>query len=228
MRLSIIIPTLNESDAISEALESLQALRSHGHEVIVADGGSCDDTVALSRGCTDRTINTAKGRALQMNAGAQVAQGGVLVFLHADTRLPAAAEDLIKAAVVRERRRWGFFKVKLSGAHAMLRLIAVLMNLRSALTGIATGDQTLFVCRDVFESIGGFPQIPLMEDIAMTRRLKRRARPAVIREYVLTSSRYWEQHGILRSVLRMWTLRLAYLAGVDPSTLVKQYYGDQM
>lgn len=227
MRLSIIIPTLNESDAISEALESLQALRSQGHEVIVVDGGSCDNTVALSRGCSDRTINTAQGRALQMNAGAQVAQGGVLVFLHADTRLPPGAEDLIETAVVRQRRRWGFFKVKLSGAHAMLRLIAVLMNLRSGLTGIATGDQALFVCRDVFESIGGFPQIPLMEDIAITRRLKRRARPAAIREYVLTSSRYWEQHGILRSVLRMWTLRLAYFAGVDPSTLAKQYYRDR-
>ena len=228
MRLSIIIPTLNEADTISENLKALQALRLDDHEVIVADGGSTDDTVALSRGATDRAINAAKGRALQMNAGAQIARGDVFVFLHADTRLPTEVEHLIATAVVGERRRWGFFKVKLSGSHKLLRLIALLMNVRSTLTGIATGDQTLFVCRDLFESVGGFPQLPLMEDIAMTKRLKRCARPAVIRDYVLTSSRYWEQHGILRSVLRMWSLRLAYFIGVDPNILVKRYYGHRV
>lgn len=227
MRLSIIVPTLNESGAIRETLESLQSLRSQGHEVIMADGGSTDDTVTLSQNYTDRTIEVARGRALQMNSGARIAQGDVLVFLHADTRLPPSAKDAIEKAVVRERRRWGFFKVKLSGAHGLLRIVEVLMNLRSALTGIATGDQTLFVCRDVFESNDGFPQIPLMEDIAITRQLKRIGRPAVIRDPVITSSRYWEEYGILKSVVKMWTLRLAYFMGADPTTLVKQYYGDR-
>lgn len=223
MTLSIIIPVLNEAHGIGRTLESLQALRTWGHEIIVVDGGSQDATVALCGSLADRLIRAPRGRARQMNAGATVAQGDVFVFLHADTHLPQSADRMI-ARVLRTRAcQWGRFDVRLSGRNPLFRIISRLMNLRSRLTGIATGDQTIFVRRNAFERIGGFPDIPLMEDIAISKALRRMSRPACIRRKTTTSSRRWEQYGIVRTTLKMWELRLRYALGADPTRLARAY-----
>jgi len=203
MRLSIIIPTLNEADVIGALLGDLAALRAAGHELILVDGGSRDATRTLAEPLVDRLLAAPRGRAAQMNAGAQAATGELLWFLHADSRVPAAtAEALLAAArsVARPVVRWGRCDVRLSGRHPLLRVIERAMNLRSCLSGIATGDQGLFVTRADFTAVGGFPDIPLMEDIALSRRLRRLARPLCLRTALITSSRRWESRGILRTV----------------------------
>jgi rSAM/selenodomain-associated transferase 2 len=220
-RLSVIVPTLNEEACIAGALEALAPLRARGHEVIVVDGGSEDATVTLARPLCDRLVNSARGRALQMNAGARAAQGGALVFLHADTRLPSDADALVQRAL--ETAAWGRFDVEIESRRALLRLVACAMNLRSRLTGIATGDQAIFVRRDAF---AGFPEIPLMEDIAFSRLMKRRGRPACVRSRVRTSARRWEARGVLRTIALMWRLRLLYALGIAPQRLARGY-GDQ-
>jgi len=192
-RLSVVVPALNEASGIRAALEALAPLRARGHEVIVVDGGSSDDTVRIAQGLADKVIHAPRGRALQMNAGARAASGDVLLFLHADTRLPPGAETLVFSSV------WGRFDVEIDGRHPLLKVVACGMNLRSRLTGIATGDQAMFVRRDAFP---GFPEIPLMEDIALSRLLKRRAAPACLRATVLTSGRRWESRGVLRQLER--------------------------
>ncbi len=221
-RLSIILPTLNEAHGIVPCLQPLQALRTRGHEIILADGGSRDATVTLVEPWVDKVIHSGRGRAVQMNAGGRAAQGDVLLFLHADTRLPPDADALILNAL--QARGWGRFDVRLSGAQLLLRVVETLMNWRSRLTGIATGDQAIFVRRALFEKVGGFPEIPLMEDIALARALKKCGPPLCLKQRVLTSSRRWEQHGILRTIFLMWRLRLAYALGADPAQLVKRYY----
>lgn len=220
--LSIIIPALNEASGIAETLQHLQTLRRRGHEVILADGGSRDATVALAQPWVDEVIHSSLGRALQMNAGAQAAHGQTLVFLHADTQLPPNADSLILGAL--EKRPWGRFDVRLSGAHPLLRSVEWMMNWRSRVTGIATGDQAIFVRRETFQNAGGFPIIPLMEDIALSRALKRLGPPLCLRARVVTSSRRWEQRGLMRTILLMWWLRLAYALGADPGQLAKRYY----
>lgn len=224
--LSIIIPVLNEADHIADLLADLQGLRRRGVELIVVDGGSEDATLARARGMADHLLSSPPGRARQMNAGAAVAQGEVLLFLHADTRLPAAASDLIREALAGEDRQWGRFDVRLSGRHVLFRLIERSMNWRSGLTGMVTGDQALFVLRETFRQVGGFPDIPLMEDIAISRKLRKRSRPVCLSVPVVTSSRRWEQAGILRTVFLMWALRLAYFMGVSPRRLAAIYYPD--
>ncbi|MDA1107271.1 MAG: TIGR04283 family arsenosugar biosynthesis glycosyltransferase [Proteobacteria bacterium] len=219
--LSIIIPALNEASGVAESLQHLQILRRRGHEIILADGGSQDATVTLAQPWVDRVIHSSRGRALQMNAGAQAAHGQALVFLHADTQLPPDADRLILSAL--EKRQWGRFDVRLSGTHPLLRIVEWMMNWRSRLTGIATGDQAIFVRRDSFQHAGGFPVIPLMEDIALSRALKRLGPPLCLRARVVTSSRRWEQRGLMRTILLMWWLRLAYALGVDPSRIAKRY-----
>jgi rSAM/selenodomain-associated transferase 2 len=221
--LSIIIPALNEAAHIAATLESLQPLRRRGVEVIVADGGSTDDTVPLARNAADRVITAERGRARQMNAGAAVAQGEILCFLHADTRLPENADGLMIDGLSRSRRSWGRFDVVIAGRHPMLKVIAVMMNWRSRLTGIATGDQALFITRSLFEAAGHFPDIPLMEDIALSRQLKVYSRPLCIAHRLTTSGRRWEQQGLWRTVLLMWRLRLAYWLGADPRELAVRY-----
>ena len=223
MRLSIVIPVLDEASGIVETLRALQPYRERGHEVIVVDGGSRDDTPARAGPLVDRLLDSPPGRARQMNRGAAVAHGDVLLFLHADTKLPAQADALIATGLEGDAR-WGRFDVRLSGHHFMLRLVERMMNLRSRLTGIATGDQALFVRRELFEQAGGFDEIPLMEDIALSRRLKRLAPCACLRRPVITSSRRWEENGILATILLMWRLRLAYWLGADPARLVRDYY----
>ena len=222
MRLSIIIPCLNEADTIVDALEALAPLREHGHEVIVVDAGD-DDTAERAAPLADHVLQAPRGRAVQMNRGADVATGSVLLFLHADTRLPAKAERAIREGMAATGLEWGRFDVRLSGQQPLLRIVETLMNWRSRLTAIVTGDQALFVSRDLFRAVGGYPEIPLMEDIALSELLKRHGRPLCLHERVLTSSRRWEQGGILRTVLLMWWLRLRYFFGADPALLARVY-----
>lgn len=224
MRLSIIIPTLNEAEHIGALLTDLTPLRAAGHEVILVDGGSVDATRALAASGVDRVLESQRGRAVQMNAGAQIAGGEILWFLHADSRVPpGAAEALLTAC--RAGACWGRFDVRLSGRHPLLRLVERGMNARSCLTALATGDQGIFVTRDAFDRVGGFPEIPLMEDIALSKCLRRLARPACLRPPLLTSSRRWETRGIVRTILLMWRLRLAYALGADPARLARRYDG---
>lgn len=223
MSLSIIIPALNEAGHIAATLDALQALRRRSVEVIVVDGGSVDATVTLARPLADHVITAERGRARQMNAGAAAATGEILCFLHADTRLPENADGLIIGGLARARRSWGRFDVDIEGSHPMLKIIARMMNWRSRLTGIATGDQAIFVTRSLFEAAGRFPEIPLMEDIALSRRLKVYGRPLCIAHRLATSGRRWEQHGLWRTMLLMWRLRLAYWLGADPAKLAARY-----
>jgi rSAM/selenodomain-associated transferase 2 len=225
-RLSIIMPVLDEGEGIAVALDALAELRALGVEVIVVDGGSQDATVQRSRLRADQVLPAPRGRASQMNAGAAKATGDMLLFLHADTRLPPEAERLVLDGIARSRHVWGRFNVTIAGRHPMLGLVAFMMNLRSRLTGIATGDQAIFVKRDAFQATGGFPEIPLMEDIALSKKLKRIGPPLCLRERAITSGRRWEAHGVLRTILLMWRLRLAYFLGADPAKLARQYgYG---
>ena len=217
-RLSIIMPVLNEAAGIREALEALAPLRARGHEVIVVDGESDDATASLAAPACDQVLVTPRGRALQMNTGAQVASGDALLFLHADTRLPQDADALVFAAL--GRASWGRFDVRIASRHPLLGVVACAMNLRSRVTGIATGDQAIFVRRDAFP---GFPQIPLMEDIALSGLLKRRGRPACLRSRVVTSGRRWEARGVLRTILLMWRLRFLYALGTPPQRLARDY-----
>jgi len=222
-RLSIVVPALDEAAGIGETLAALAPLRAAGHEVIVADGGSRDGTVALAAPHADRVIVAPRGRASQMNAGAAAATGDVLVFLHADSRLPDDAAASIERAVG-SGRRWGRFDVAIEGRSRMLPVVATAMNLRSRLTGIATGDQGIFVERSLFADAGGFPPIPLMEDLALSRTLKRRAgRPACLSSRIRTSGRRWDRDGAWRTILLMWRLRAAWALGADPVRLAKTY-----
>ena len=221
-RLSIIVPTLNEAACITATLARLQAARRRGHEVIVVDGGSHDRTRRLCEGSVDRFLVAERGRAAQMNAGARSAQGDILLFLHADTLAPQNVDRHIVAALA-DRQGWGHFEIRLSGHDPLLRVIERLMNLRSRLSGIATGDQGLFVSRDWFDALGGFADLPLMEDIVLSKQLKRRARPCYPGTRLLTSSRRWESGGVVRTVLRMWGLRAAFFLGVPASRLAGHY-----
>ncbi|RUQ40874.1 MAG: glycosyltransferase [Candidatus Competibacteraceae bacterium] len=220
--LSIIVPVLNEAAGITAHLAMLAPLRAAGVELLVVDGGSTDATMALARPLADTVLSAPRGRATQMNIGAAHARGATLLFLHADTSLPPDAAAHIKVALA-GGNAWGRFDVRISGQHPLLPVVAWAMNQRSRLTGIATGDQALFVRRAVFEQFGGFPELPLMEDIALSRRLKRHSPPACLRAQVLTSGRRWEQHGVLRTILLMWWLRLAYFLGADPHRLARRY-----
>lgn len=221
--LSIIIPTLNEQAYIVETLQALQPLREAGHEVIVVDGDSIDNTRRLAAPLVDSVLLSACGRARQMNNGAQFAHNDILLFLHAETLLPAQADKLIINGLAKTGRHWGRFNVRLSGRMSLLRVVERLMNWRSYLTGIATGDQAIFVQRALYAQVRGFPNIPLMEDIALSRHLKHFGYPLCIKKPVITSSRRWEQRGIIRTILLMWGLRLAYALGVKPHTLKKFY-----
>jgi len=222
-QLSIIIPVLNEAEQIVAALQALTPLRASGAEIIVVDGGSADNTVALATPLADRVIASARGRAAQMNAGAAAARGDVLLFLHADTRLPVDADRLILDGLEQSRRAWGRFDVTIDSAHPLLPLVAAFMNARSRLTGITTGDQAMFATREVFNAAGGFPEIALMEDIEFARRLKRVSSPLCLHARVTTSGRRWEKRGVLRTIVLMWRLRLAYFFGAKPDDLARRY-----
>lgn len=224
-RLSVIVPALNEADGIGQTLASLQPLRNRGHEVLVVDGGSTDGTVERVARRADRVLDGPRGRARQMAAGAAAAEGTILWFVHADTVVPPDADLALWSALVRSRCRWGRFDVTLAGRHALLPVVAAAMNWRSRLSGIATGDQGLFVTRALYDAVGGFPDMPLMEDIALSRRLKAHGPPVCLRTRLLTSGRRWERDGAVRTIALMWRLRLAYALGADPTVLAHRYYG---
>jgi rSAM/selenodomain-associated transferase 2 len=227
MRLAVIVPVLNEADTVGEALARLQPLRKRGASVIVVDGSSTDATAERARAGADCVLDAPRGRAVQMNRGAEVALRDdaveALLFLHADTRLPDRADESIAAAIRDRSMAWGRFDVRIAGEAAGLRLVGTLMNLRSRLTGICTGDQCLFATRQLFEALGGFSPIPLMEDIDFSRRARRLARPRALREVATTSGRRWDRHGVARTVVLMWRLRLAYYLGADPARLADDY-----
>ncbi|HEY5292120.1 MAG TPA: TIGR04283 family arsenosugar biosynthesis glycosyltransferase [Burkholderiales bacterium] len=222
-RLSIIIPTLNEAEGIVATLESLGELRRRGHEVIVVDGGSSDGTATLAAGLADRVLAAGAGRAGQMNAGARAAAGDVFLFLHADSRLPDAADRLVLEGLAPGGAAWGRFDVRIASAHPLLRVVETMMNLRSRLTRICTGDQGIFVRREAFDAVGGFPGQALMEDIAISARLRRLSAPLCLRERCLTSARRWESQGVLRTIVLMCWLRLQYALGVAPARLARCY-----
>ncbi|HHW76378.1 MAG TPA: glycosyltransferase family 2 protein [Xanthomonadaceae bacterium] len=223
-RISIVLPVLNEGAHVAPCLRALQPLRGQNCELILVDGGSRDRTVTLAEPLADQVIVSPRGRAVQMNVGARRAGGDILWFLHADSLPPPDAVSLMSAALEQSERGWGRFDVRLSGRQPLLRVVESLMNLRSRLTGIATGDQGIFVRRALFERIGGYPPIALMEDIALSRLLKRHSRPVCLRQRLTTSSRRWERDGIVRTILLMWRLRLAYFFGADPEWLARIYY----
>lgn len=222
VRASFIVPVRNEASNIATLLADLK-YRYPQFERIVVDGGSTDETVALAMPLCDQLLVGPPGRASQMNLGAQVASGDYLFFLHADTRLGASADVL--EATIAEQPEWGFCRVRLSGQKRVFRVIEWFMNVRSQFTRVATGDQMIFVRSSVFSQRGGFDAIPLMEDVALCKRLRKIAAPYLLTQPVLTSSRRWEERGIARTVVRMWLLRLAYWCGASPNTLWEHYYG---
>lgn len=222
--LSIVIPVRNEAGIIREQLQRLQGLRAAGHELIVVDGGSSDATLALCQGLADRCEASAAGRSRQMNAGAALAGGEMLLFLHADTELPADAAEQLSNAVETQGRRWGWFDTRLSGSRLVFRLVAGLMNRRARLTSVCTGDQALFVDRALFRELGGFPDIPLMEDIALSKSLRSTGRPARPAATVTASSRRWQEKGLVATIVLMWWLRFLYFIGVQPARLLQLYY----
>ncbi len=227
MQLSIIIPVFNEARELPDLLKHLVPLRACGAEVIVVDGGSEDGSQQVASRAGAQIICTERSRARQMNAGASAAHGDVLLFLHADTVLPLCANQSIEAAIRcsghADERVWGHFDVRINGSSFMLRVITMLMNWRSRLSGIATGDQAMFVTSRAFEAVGGFPDQPLMEDIELSRRLLALARPICLADRVVTSGRRWETHGVWRTIWLMWRLRWSYWRGVPASELAKSY-----
>ena len=223
MKISIIIPVRNEAENIGRLLFALQPYRDRGHEVVVIDGGSEDDTVVIAKSLADTVLQTSAGRSHQMNAGSVAANGEVLWFLHADSELPEQADKLIINAVTTGTFTWGRFDVRLSGRQILLRVVEKMMNLRSRLTGIATGDQGIFISRKLFEQVGGYPDQLLMEDIALCKELKKYQSPVSLREKMVTSSRRWEKNGVVRTILLMWILRAAYYFGVPADKLALRY-----
>ena len=223
--ISVVVPVLDEANTLAQSLRPLQSARGHGVEVIVVDGGSRDRTRCVASPLCDRLLDEPRGRARQMNAGAAAARGLVLLFLHADTRLPCGWAEQVRDSLGNRGHEWGRFDVRLDGAHPMLRVVERAMNLRSRLSGIATGDQAIFVTRAAFGEAGGFPDIALMEDVALSRALRARSRPACLSPPAITSSRRWERHGIARTIVLMWRLRLEYALGGDPERLARLYRG---
>jgi rSAM/selenodomain-associated transferase 2 len=221
--LTIIIPALNEGSVIADLLASLARLRVRGVEVIVVDGGSTDGTAEAAGSGADQVIIAPCGRARQMNAGAAAAHAPVLLFLHADTQLPENADQLILNGLDAAGLEWGWFDVRIESASRWLHLVASLMNLRSRIAGIATGDQAMFVTRRAFDALGGFPDQALMEDVELSSRLKQRGPPLCLRPPVVTSGRRWSAHGIARTIMLMWWIRLLYFLGVAPDRLARLY-----
>lgn len=227
MLLAIVVPTLNEAETIAAALGRLAPLRARGVVVTVVDGGSTDATMVNAAPYADRVLHSERGRALQMNTGARAALEAVnvdaLLFLHADSELSADADRLVERALQSSGRAWGRFDVRIAGDAPMLRVVSTMMNWRSRLTGICTGDQAIFITRAAFQQLGGFAPIALMEDIEFSKRAKTISWPVAIGTRVITSGRRWQRHGIWRTIMLMWRFRLAYFFGADPQRLAQRY-----
>jgi rSAM/selenodomain-associated transferase 2 len=226
MRLAVVVPVFNEAAAIESTLARLAALRARGARVIVVDGGSTDATAALALAHADRVLQSERGRAQQMNAGARAAIDGgadVLLFVHADSELPESADRLIETSLRTSGHAWGRFDVRIDGQAPMLRVVSTMMNWRSRLTGICTGDQGIFVTRSAFERLTGFAPIALMEDVEFSKRARALSWPAAISARVVTSGRRWQRYGIWRTIFLMWRFRLAYFFGADPQRLAQRY-----
>ncbi|MCX4186522.1 TIGR04283 family arsenosugar biosynthesis glycosyltransferase [Methylophaga sp. OBS4] len=221
-QLAIIVPMLNEAGTLPELLAHLQRFHDRGMEIVLVDGGSDDATRDIASQSPFTVITSTRGRALQMNTGAQASDAGVLLFLHADTRLPDTADIAIGRALA-AGRQWGRFNVKIEARHPVLKIVAMMMNLRSRLSGIVTGDQALFMTREVFNKVGGFPRQPLMEDIEISKRLKGLGLPACLWDQVTTSGRRWQKFGVWRTIWLMWQLRFDYWRGVPASKLAGRY-----
>ncbi|HAY46804.1 MAG TPA: glycosyl transferase [Gammaproteobacteria bacterium] len=220
--ISVVIPVLREAENISTLRQSTQTFRTLGAEVIIVDGGSDDGTLDLVRSLADQLVHAPTGRAKQMNAGAEVASGQILLFLHADTFL---SEEVFRESFDEIwGSQWGRFDIRIDSSKYLYRVIEFLINLRSRLSGIATGDQAIFVKKTLFTDMGGFADIPLMEDVEICRRLKAKVRPVCLNQKVVTSARYWERNGPFRTIFRMWGIRFAYWIGVSPEYLVERYY----
>jgi len=220
------MPVLNEAAGLPGVLQALTPLRARGHEVIVVDGGSHDGSAALAEAEGVTVLAGPRGRAQQMNAGAAVARHEVLLFLHADTQLPAQADAAIATALDEDDGAgadWGRFDVTIEGHSRWLPMVAWFMNRRSRLSGIATGDQALFVRRALFQRLGGFPEQPLMEDVELSRRLRALSRPACLRQRVRTSGRRWDERGAWRTIVLMWRLRWLYWRGTPAEQLARAY-----
>ncbi len=221
--LSIVVPMLNEAATLPELIAHLSIWRERACEIVLVDGGSSDGSAQRARAAGLRVIDSERGRALQMNAGAAVCRSEILLFLHADTRLPDGADVAVRGALENTGLHWGRFDVRIDGRPAMLRVVAAAMNLRSRLSGIATGDQAIFVRRALFEAVGGFPALALMEDIELSTRLRKHVRPVCLRQRVHTCGRRWEQRGVWRTIVLMWRLRWAYWRGASTERLAEEY-----
>lgn len=223
MKLSIIVPVLNEAKILPVLFDQFHPLQRQGVEILIADGGSQDGSVVLAEIYGYQVLKTGRGRALQMNLAAAQATGDILLFLHADTLLPANADLLISSSLASSYHDWGRFNISLVGTMRMLSVVSFFINLRSSLTGIATGDQAVFVKRQVFEALGGFPEQPLMEDIELCKRLLSYSKPVCLKQRVQSSGRRWEKYGVWTTIFLMWRLRWAYWRGVSPEILIKEY-----
>lgn len=222
MKISVVIPTLNEVDSILNTLKPLQSWRARGHQVIVVDAGSADGTAKKAQQLADLVLSSDKGRAIQMNTGAERAEGDVLLFLHADTLLPENADHFILNALT--NHSWGRFNVSFSSTRFIFKIIAFMMNHKSCITSVATGDQAIFVSKKQFEDVGRFPQQDLMEDIQLSVALRRHCRAVCLPQKVVTSSRRWEQNGVIKTIFLMWVLRIAYFSGVSSNKLKHWYH----
>ncbi len=222
VRVSVVMPVRNEAETIRQVLQ-VPALRDDAVEVIVVDGGSTDGTADLAGGLAHRVLAALPGRARQMNAGLGVATGDIVLFLHADTVLPPTALNDIRQIAQSDAVVWGRFDVDIAGRSLLLPVVAAFMNARSRLSGVATGDQAMFVRRDVLERIGGVPDIAIMEDVALSKVLRRISAPLCLRTRVRTSGRRWDANGAVRTIATMWLMRLFYVAGMSPDRLARIY-----
>ena len=221
MLISIVIPVLNEEKALQVLLDQLQSYREQGHEVVVVDGGSNDNTCSVASTLCDQLITSESGRAIQMNKGAEFSKNNILWFLHADTLVPEHSIEKIQKAL--EDNDWGRFNIKLSGSRFVFRVIERMINIRSCVFSIATGDQGIFLNKNTFNKVNGYSVIPLMEDVNLSKKLKSLSHAVCLNEKITTSSRRWEKYGILSTVLLMWKLRFLYWTGVSAERLALQY-----